>query len=362
MFHSVAALTPSQIKRDVALYACHVEDGESLSSIGRRHCFAPSTVLRAVRRIEDRREDPLFEELLDRLGDPSTPASSEADQKETRVQPRTDSAIEKREFDRECRRILRKLEEPKAFLLVAKGAPKAGVFSPSNKFAKPVAMAPGPLAQAMLSHDLIAKKHTQGQTARYEITDAGRARLARLTGRVREREAPQDGPSAFAFQHQVDGERVLAEEDTGKESRRRVNLGETPLGWLARRKGADGTAFLTRAEVEAGERLRDDFERAQIGPRVAQDWSSFLAPSDGAPGARSPAMGPADARKRFAAALDVLGPGLSDVALRACCFLEGLESTERRMGWSARSGKVVLKIALQRLVTHYGFEPTAIEV
>jgi hypothetical protein len=53
------------------------------------------------------------------------------------------------------------------------------------------------------------------------------------------------------------------------------------------------------------------------------------------------------------AALAELGPGLGDVALRCCCYLEGLESAERRMGWSARSGKIVLRIALQRLKRHY---------
>ena len=52
-------------------------------------------------------------------------------------------------------------------------------------------------------------------------------------------------------------------------------------------------------------------------------------------------------------ALRDLGPGLSDVALRVCCQLEGLEVAERRMGWAARSGKVVLRIALQRLRRHY---------
>ena len=49
------------------------------------------------------------------------------------------------------------------------------------------------------------------------------------------------------------------------------------------------------------------------------------------------------------AALADLGPGLGDMVLRCGCYLEGLEVTEKRMGWSARSGKIVLRIALQRL-------------
>ncbi|MFC6586305.1 DUF6456 domain-containing protein [Sulfitobacter pacificus] len=61
----------------------------------------------------------------------------------------------------------------------------------------------------------------------------------------------------------------------------------------------------------------------------------------------------AEARARVTAALADLGPGLSDVALRCCCYLEGLEAAEKRLGWSARSGKVVLRIALMRLKRHY---------
>lgn len=136
-----------------------------------------------------------------------------------------------------------------------------------------------------------------------------------------------------------------------------VNLGESPLGWLARRKNAEGQAFLTDEDVAAGERLRADFERAQLGPTVTQDWRRFLSPGGTGSGTsaqdRSVDGGAEAARQRVMDALNDLGPGLSDAALRTCCFLEGLETVEAKMSWSARSGKIVLKIALQRLADHY---------
>jgi hypothetical protein len=107
--------------------------------------------------------------------------------------------------------------------------------------------------------------------------------------------------------------------------------------------------------IGAAERLREDFELAQMGPRVAQNWDRFLTMGDrgGFRGDAGIAEGPRAARDRVAAALRDLGPGLGDVALRVCCFLDGIEAAEQRMGWAARSGKIVLRIALQRLRRHY---------
>jgi len=200
MFESVAEISPERVARDAALYVAHVENGESLSAIGRRRGCAPSTVLRAVRRVEDRRDDPLFEEFITDLG--RCAAAANDDNKETQVKPDAYNALSKRDFDLECRRLLRKLEGERTFLLVADGAEKAGVFCPSNKYAKPVAMTTRDVALAMLSHDLIARRHTQGKASRYEITAAGRGRLARLTGRASSDEAA-GGPTAFALQHQL---------------------------------------------------------------------------------------------------------------------------------------------------------------
>jgi hypothetical protein len=148
------------------------------------------------------------------------------------------------------------------------------------------------------------------------------------------------------------GEKVLPDVDTGRPKRTRYNLSEPPLTALARPCGKDGSPFLSDELVHVGERLREDFELAQMGPRVAQNWDCFL--TAGGRGGFAPDSGVGDGpsaarRRRVADAMTDLGAGLSDVVLRCCCYLEGLETAEKRLGWSARSGKIVLRIALTRL-------------
>ncbi|MEM6905559.1 MAG: DUF6456 domain-containing protein [Pseudomonadota bacterium] len=337
--------------RDVALYLAHTLAGESIRALAHEEGVHPSTVLRAVRRVEDRRDDPLIDRALNSVSADEKKSSELTGPARLRTRPE--------DLGREAKRFLRRLSEPGSFLMIAPGASKGGIFCAANEHRKPIAMIPVETAAEFAKQDWIRLTKKGSASMMYRITDAGRSWLRRLLAEEVETREPgfAEGQTPFQAQHRLEGEKIFLDPTSGKETRLSVNLGESPLGWLSRRKGPDGRPFLSPDEVEAGERLRTDFELANLGPRVAQDWRKFLTPGDkfsGTPISGGPGDGPQAARDRVAKALGSLGMGLADVAFRVCCFHEGLEACERRMGWSARSGKVVLKIALQRLAEHYG--------
>lgn len=125
-----------------------------------------------------------------------------------------------------------------------------------------------------------------------------------------------------------------------------VNLAESPLGWLFSR------GHLTRRQYDAGEQLRRDWERAQLAPGVTMRWD--LAPSArGGPSQPDPRAAQIDAKRRFDAAVESAGPGLSDILWRIVCAGEGMRDAETALGWPARAGKVVLTLALDRVANYY---------
>ena len=353
----------SAAARDAALYLAHTEMGESLRKIAQAAGKHPSTVMRAVRRVEQNRDDPLYDHVLSSAEAPlERKAQVPANVNSTPKGFESDTTLDMDHVRREARKFLRRLSEPGAFLLIARGADKAGVFCSANEHNRPIAMFPVRIAAEFLRQDWI-KAATQGTSSvRYKITEVGRSFLRRTLSEDRGSASAKgfaEAPTPFQTQHREKGERLFANPESGKAEAVEVNLGESPLGWLARRKDANGKPFLTPEEFDAGEKLRCDFEAAQLGPSIAQDWRKFLTPGDrfsGTPVPGAPGQGAMMARDRVMKALAELGPGLADVAMRTCCFLEGLEACERRMGWSARSGKVVLKLALQRLAEHYGLK------
>src|SRR5690606_19188431 len=69
--------------------------------------------------------------------------------------------------------------------------------------------------------------------------------------------------------------RTIREADVS--SRVTVDDAESPLAWLSRRKGRDGKPLIEPVQHLAGERLRAEFTRAQLMPRITANWSAAVA-------------------------------------------------------------------------------------
>lgn len=132
-----------------------------------------------------------------------------------------------------------------------------------------------------------------------------------------------------------------------------VNWSESPLGQLMRRKGRDGQAFLTAGEFQAGERLRADYTRGQIMPRLGANWVASVSSGRRDGGIADLTDAALGARIRVENAIRSVGPELSGILIDVCCFLKGMETVEMERGWPVRSAKIVLKTALGALSRHY---------
>lgn len=153
--------------------------------------------------------------------------------------------------------------------------------------------------------------------------------------------------------------RKLAERELTEEGPRRgdsvtprrrsvaVNLAESPLTWLHSR------GHLTDRQFDAGERLRSDFERAQLAPSVTMRWDPVRVDGGSHDCGLTPSERQLSAKARFDAAMAEAGPGLSDILWRVACAGEGLPAAEKALEWPARSGKLVLRLALDRVASYY---------
>lgn len=378
---------PGWVPEAARNYLSHTESGEAIRAIARRSNVHASTVLRQVRRFEALRDDPLIDEAMKtlstriRAAGPQGPENGIGTAMENKatalpgkavagagtgaqhagrpaVQAATAAgALSEGRIEYEAVRILRRLVEPGTVLAVARDM-EMGVVVRDVPGGPPerLAVVERVVAEAMALKDWIVCVDPVARISRYQATAAGKTALRQLIGAVEARTRGFSEAQAAFDAARAD----RAEADDGLVRHMRTVLAESPLTALARRRDKEGRPFLDRELVAAGERLREDFELGQAGSMGVAGWEAVLAGE--APAARAQAEecstghgrdAAQAARDRVMAALHDLGPGLADVSLRCCCFLEGLETLERRMGWSARSGKIVLRIALQRLRRHY---------
>lgn len=205
-----------------------------------------------------------------------------------------------------------------------------------NKDDKNIVFVPILVLQEWSRLDLISENHLEG----WRVTKSGIANLRRMAG-------------GFQAQHQI---RVGHKNDEGVVTIR--NASETALDWLVNRKG--GRFALTKEELDAAYRLRDDYERAHMTSRLTMDWAQ--AGREGEKGQRRAGghevlpNSALDARTRVSRALNYVGPILSDMLVEICCYQSGLQESEARFGMPARSAKMLLKSGLARLSVHYGFQ------
>lgn len=354
---SLANALPQWVPEGAQRYLAHTEQGLSIRELARHAGCHASTVLRQVQKVETRREDPLVDEALLQLGRALSKATETTQQDDTAMslnafQPAVQPDPET--LRRESKRILRFLCESGAVLAVAEGMEKAVVVRSSAGEAVNTAVTDRAVARALALKDWL-ECVDPGRVSKYRITPAGRAAFKRMLAEDENRASGfAEAQTPFMAQHGA-YDRDALDPDTGDMRKLRFTSHETPLAVLARRRDKDGQPFLEDDLVRAGERLREDFELANMGPRVAQNWDRFLTGADRGVYQGDDMVGysPAAARTRVTEALRDLGPGLGDVVLRCCCYLEGLENAEKKLGWSARSGKIVLRIALQRLKMYY---------
>ena len=256
------------LEEAAASYLAHVVEGRSIRSIAQKTNVHPSTIMRRIRKIEGMRDDPVLDQYLSRA--PRVQATPTSAQK-----PKPEVVS----LSAEEKVLLRRLSETGAMLVVSKGMDKAVVLRATQGGEQTrTAVLGAELAGAAVIRDWIRTTRTGEKVSCYKITDAGRMALKRALAGEAGRKAPATGfaeaASVFSEQHKDWGQRQVSDEDGRRQMR--VNLRESPLTMLARKKGKDGKPFLSTALIDAGERLREDFELSQMGPRVGQNWERFL--------------------------------------------------------------------------------------
>ncbi|WP_439122240.1 DUF6456 domain-containing protein [Marivita sp.] len=323
----LSALFPVEARR----YLAHTTEGRPLRDIAREAGCHASTVLRQVRKLETLRDDPLVDRVLGqhRGGD------ADEDQELVGLDAVTDA--------------MRYLCQSGAMMLYREDVAQPAIVKTMGEgdtlLLGTVAL---DVAAALILRNWVAAQ-AGGSIKRYRITDEGRSVVPSL---IAERDAR-------AAQRQDDGFNLFSSDGPDRRFRNRsVSTGpgfESPLTALARRRGPDGKPFLPIDFVAAGDRLYEDYAIAGFAPSDLLGWDRPEVLQHLEISVAS--MTDTRRAEAFARTLDAvrdLGPGLSEVVLRCCCLREGLEATEKRLGWSARSGKVVLRIALQRLTLFYG--------
>ncbi|WP_298499607.1 DUF6456 domain-containing protein [uncultured Maritimibacter sp.] len=341
----------------VIAYLEHTEAGTSLRPTAAQEGCHASTVLRQVRRAGALRDEPLAARAIHALGASlrnRTQTGRPSAQTEAPAMSQTAHAfltddIDHATLDRDILRALRALADPGALLVIAEGVEDAvvvgkGAYDDDRPVRK--AVVTRQVAEQMAVNEWIAGD-VSGRLSRYRITTPGRAEFQRRLAGAESRRL---------------GAQELMRGGEPKEIRKtklRSAGSEAPLRVLARRKRSGGDPFLTQAMTRAAERFRESYEIARAGGAIGDDLGRLLTGAYPVDTGRSEGNLVRQKARHVVAhesldrALRALGPELAETVLLSCCLEDGMETIEAKLDYPARSGKIVLRIALGALERHY---------
>ncbi|WP_417489525.1 DUF6456 domain-containing protein [Maricaulis sp.] len=150
----------------------------------------------------------------------------------------------------------------------------------------------------------------------------------------------------FAAQHRIMRDREILG-PSGQLQRVRANTREdVPGRWAVQ---------LDPIEHAAAERFCSDYARSSLRQHTTRNWSlaAEVRQAGWRGGPETASLAAIAAKNRVMDALDAVGSGMDQLVVAVCIREESLAAVERRFGWAQRSGKTVLKLALQQLARHY---------
>jgi hypothetical protein len=358
-------LAPVWLPDSVLMYIAHYTGEYSMRAIAREYGIQPSTVSRTLKKLQDRLPDPLFISGLNRLISELSNAlenffhqSSYINEKKGGMRNSILVISKDDSVRRQVKSVLRSLTE-EGFVLVSTrnldrilvGKMEKGLFSPNlNSVSLELAECLA-LCEAI---DLIKDE----SLLVYKISSFGRKQVSL-------QEALSKTKSSFILNSKA-AKPLVKRCVYDVDSRDDVNLfsdrqcydsqGYSPIETLRRLRDKSGDHFISQKMLEAGRRFREDFEICKVSSKTEASKSNK---NDGAHH-KAPFLG-YDSRERLNGAIDFLGPMLSDVAIRCFCHMQGMEKLEKELGWSARSGKIVVRVVLMQLESYYE-KPALIEM
>ena len=352
-YESLMAL-PKWVPRHVAVYVIYKALGRSMRQTAKLLSVQPSTVSRNVRKVSGFLSDPLYQSgvnrLIERVTQKNFGVFETLESRCINEFSQNDKADGKRSIGLQS--YLKKLDKPCVVLAASQDLSSCAIIHKStNRLSNSNCAVEKETAEKLAVSGFVLPCHQQStKILTYLLSAEGRRNL-----NLQRYQGSSDTKNPASPVHYDNLRKRSIARETGSHPVLITGISankESSLEVLARRRDRYGNPFLSTKLVEAGKLLREDYEMNSLSI-CSVDKACNKGANGHVPHKIKSDFIFHDPGERLEKALEFLGPVLADVAVQCCCHFKGMEEIERDFGWSARSGKIVLRIALTQLLAFY---------